>query len=436
MVSNNENSKFNFENNSTTIYEPLEDSIFLSKFVKKLSFGKVLDMGTGSGIQGLTVLKYKSITQVTFVDINNHAIKTLKSKIHKEDSEYREFENKCRFIHSNLYESIDKKEKFDTIIFNPPYLPEEELDDEKLITTGGIIGFEIIERFLAQTKEYLNHGSIILLLFSSLTNKLKVDEIIKKLGYERNLLGVEKLFMEKLFVYRVTRKPESTTHKGRRGIVEIRTLTKEELNEISKNKLENNTYLEFNKRNNNSKFAIKMPISSISPVNLKHEAKILSIINKKNLGPKLIDYNDNEKKLIIEYVEGIMLEEFVKIHSKKEILEVIYQIINQCSTMDTLKISKLELTRPHKHVIIRKNIGHDTKDNMYNVVMIDFERAKITDKPKNVTQIMQFLTGKYFNELLKTKNIIIDSSKISEITKKYKKDYNRKHILDLILSIR
>lgn len=39
------------------IYEPEEDSYLLEKYVKKLAKGKVLDLGTGSGIQALAAKK-------------------------------------------------------------------------------------------------------------------------------------------------------------------------------------------------------------------------------------------------------------------------------------------------------------------------------------------------------------------------------------------
>ena len=47
-------------------------------------------------------------------------------------------------MHSDLFSNI--KGKFNTIIFNPPYLPEDEFKDKSL--DGGKKGYEIIEKFL------------------------------------------------------------------------------------------------------------------------------------------------------------------------------------------------------------------------------------------------------------------------------------------------
>ena len=91
------------------IYEPSEDSYLLAKYVDKFSKGKVLDLGTGSGIQAETALKHTK--EVLATDISKEAVKFVKKK-----------GIKARI--SDLFSNIN--EKFDLIIFNPPYLPREK----------------------------------------------------------------------------------------------------------------------------------------------------------------------------------------------------------------------------------------------------------------------------------------------------------------------
>jgi methylase of polypeptide subunit release factors len=43
------------------IYEPQEDSFLLQKVLKEYAFGRVLDMGTGSGIQALTAMRFPNV---------------------------------------------------------------------------------------------------------------------------------------------------------------------------------------------------------------------------------------------------------------------------------------------------------------------------------------------------------------------------------------
>lgn len=164
------------------IYEPQEDSFLLEKYVKKYASGKVLDMGTGSGIQAKAALR--KTKDVLAVDINEEAVKKLKN---------------ARV--SDLFSNV--KGKFDLIIFNPPYLPEEKKEDKKtrLVTTGGKKGYEMIERFLKDAKKHLNKNGKILIVFSSLTNKEKIDSLIKKYSFKFELLEEKKMFFEKLYVY-------------------------------------------------------------------------------------------------------------------------------------------------------------------------------------------------------------------------------------------
>ena len=91
--------------------------------------------------------------------------------------------------------------------------------------------------------------------------------------------------------------------------------------------------------------------------------------------------------------------------------------------MDELGINKFEMHHPLKHIIIEKNTP----------VLIDFERCRHTDDPKNVSQFCDFLISKTFNELLATKDILIKKENMIELAKNYKKNRNKKSF-ELILS--
>ncbi len=172
------------------IYEPSEDSFLLSKYVAKFARGKVLDMGSGSGIQAEAALN--SAENILAVDIDKEAVMLIRKK-------------RIKAKVSDLFSKIN--EKFDLIIFNPPYLPDEESEDKesKKITTGGRYGHEILERFFSNVERYLNKNGRILIVFSSLTNKNKVNKIIKKNNFKFKLLESKKLFFEVLYCYLIFR---------------------------------------------------------------------------------------------------------------------------------------------------------------------------------------------------------------------------------------
>jgi release factor glutamine methyltransferase len=165
------------------VYAPQEDSYLLKEWVEKLAAGKVLDIGTGSGIQAIAASK--KAEKVVAVDIDSEAA------VHAKNVEFRK---------GNLFEPIKKSEQFDLIVFNPPYLPEDGYDKEA-DTTGGKHGWETIEKFLKQAKVHLNKNGKILLVFSSFTNEKKVLEIAREEGYKYKLLDKKHISFEDIFVY-------------------------------------------------------------------------------------------------------------------------------------------------------------------------------------------------------------------------------------------
>ena len=168
-------------------YEPSEDSFLLGKYVSKFSKGRVLEIGVGSGY--LMEIALKKNKNVFGVDIDDDAVKFCKNK-------------KLNIVKSDLFSNV--KGKFDFIIFNPPYLPEDEIKDKDLI--GGKHGWEIIEKFFSEVGKHLNKNGEILIVFSNLTDKSKVDKIVLKNGFKFELLEEKSVgLMERLFVYKVHR---------------------------------------------------------------------------------------------------------------------------------------------------------------------------------------------------------------------------------------
>jgi len=243
-------------------YEPREDSYLLAGAVKNYAFGKVLDVGTGSGIQAATALKNKRVASVIATDVDKNCVANIKNR-------------KIRFIHSDLFERIPKQ-KFDTIIFNPPYLPQDKgIKDVTLY--GGKKGYEIIERFLRGCKEYLSNNGFVLLLFSSFSNRNKINEIIAENVLEQEEVSRQQLPMfETLYVYKIKKswllqKLEKLKviniekfATGKRGIIYVGEL-------------------------NNKKVAVKAKNpDSLAKNTIENEIKWLKVLNKKGIGPKLI----------------------------------------------------------------------------------------------------------------------------------------------------
>tara|TARA_Y100000310_G_C20625976_1_gene785901 strand:- start:683 stop:1198 length:516 start_codon:yes stop_codon:yes gene_type:complete len=166
------------------IYEPAEDSYLLQKEVRKFAIGRVLDVGCGSGIQGMTALG--TADSVLLVDINEECVDYCKKK-------------GLDAVQSDLFENV--KGKFDLIIFNPPYLPKDSREDEEsaLSTTGGEKGNEVLIKFLKEVRTYLEEDGKVLIVVSSLTPD--VEKLIKERSFKFKVLSQEKVDFEMLSVY-------------------------------------------------------------------------------------------------------------------------------------------------------------------------------------------------------------------------------------------
>jgi release factor glutamine methyltransferase len=172
------------------VYEPSDDSFLLEKYVRKLSRGAVLDIGTGSGIQAMAAAERAD--SVTAVDISQEAIDICKKK----------YPN-IIFLRSDLFSAFEgQKIKFDTIIFNAPYLPNDDIYKDKALD-GGRKGYETIVRFLGQAKNFLAKDGLILLIFSSFTSKKKVDEEIIKNGFDLEELERTHISFEDIYCYKL-----------------------------------------------------------------------------------------------------------------------------------------------------------------------------------------------------------------------------------------
>ncbi len=185
------------------IYEPREDSLLLQKYVNKYAKGSVLDMGAGSGIQAETALQNTS--DVLAADIDQEVISHIKKK-------------NIPVVHSDLFSKVPKK-KFDLIIFNPPYLPEDKREkfEDSVALTGGKYGYEILERFFSQAKDFLKPQGKILIVFSTITGD--IEFILSQYGYSFKKLDEQSFFFEKIFVYLI----EPKVINNRKGIKHTET---------------------------------------------------------------------------------------------------------------------------------------------------------------------------------------------------------------------
>jgi len=187
---------------SKGVYEPAEDTFLLISALQKsdLKNKTVLEIGTGSGIIALFAARFAK--SVLAVDINPEAIKYA-----KENAAQNKIKN-IEILQSDLFENV--KQKFDIIVFNPPYLPDEPLTAD-IALDGGPDGRKIIERFLRDVPKFLNPQGRILLLESSLSHYEKTLQHFEKIGFNAKIVAKEKFDWEALVVIEIknTKSPQT-----------------------------------------------------------------------------------------------------------------------------------------------------------------------------------------------------------------------------------
>ncbi len=168
------------------VYRPREDTKLMAKAVEEHAFGRVLDMGTGTGALGIVAAK--NGCDVTFADKNASAVECAKSNAELNGAA-------GKFVVSDLFASI--RGRFDTVIFNPPYLLSSSVPSDPGLAQleGGVHGREIIDRFLDEYALHVEPKHKVLLLESSLNG---YEHDVAKLGAK--VIGKAHYFFEDLVV--------------------------------------------------------------------------------------------------------------------------------------------------------------------------------------------------------------------------------------------
>ena len=153
------------------------------KIAKKINAKKILDLCTGSGAIAVALAKYIKNSEITAVDISKNAL-----NIAKLNAKNNEVEEKIIFIQSDLFKNV-KKEKYDIIVSNPPYIKKDilkKLDREvqkepEIALDGGYDGLDFYRKIINMADEYLKfHGYLCFEI--GYDQKEEVEELIKEQG--------------------------------------------------------------------------------------------------------------------------------------------------------------------------------------------------------------------------------------------------------------
>jgi release factor glutamine methyltransferase len=186
-------------NGGATTYEPREDSFLMLEALAESSLHglRILDMGTGSGI--LAAYCARRGADVTASDIDIEAIRALQLTSDRMGIS-------IKLVTCDLFSKIH--ERFDIIVFNPPYLPSSTIGDRT--TDGGKGGTEVISRFLSELAQHLVENGRGALVISSLNDPERLMMRHPDLSFK--ILRERSLFFERLCVLEATARQASSVH--------------------------------------------------------------------------------------------------------------------------------------------------------------------------------------------------------------------------------
>ncbi|MCW4033534.1 MAG: serine/threonine protein kinase [Candidatus Bathyarchaeota archaeon] len=158
---------------------------------------------------------------------------------------------------------------------------------------------------------------------------------------------------------------------------------------------------------------------------MSFEGKMLKMVNRLKIGPKLLNLSDNF--ILMENIEGNLLPLWISEKSERKKLrsrKVLNKLLYDCFKLDIHKLDHGELSNASRHIIVK---GDDTP------VLLDFESSSCHRKPKNVQCICHYLflrsrISKSINEILE----IDDTGLLIETLRIYKKNQNRKNFKKIL----
>ena len=152
---------------------------------------EVLDMGTGSGV--CAVFAARHARRVVAVDINPAAVRCATLNVLMNQLEHR-----IEVREGDLFAPV-AGERFDLILFNPPFVQGAPRDDRDRAWRGT----DVVERFAAGLRGHLKPGAAALVLLSTFGDAPLFLEEFRKQALEVVLLAERAFVNERLALFRL-----------------------------------------------------------------------------------------------------------------------------------------------------------------------------------------------------------------------------------------
>ncbi len=183
-----------FEN----VYEPSDDTwLLIDALAEANPSGRVgVDLGSGTGVVGLVMLKNMISEVNVFIDINPYAVLNTMYNLYLNRLDHRGL-----VVQGDVNTPLLKQGVADIVVANPPYLPGEKIEDivDRALLAGPQ-GFEAIAEFIKFSSRVLRMNGLLFLVYSSLSNPEVVKNLIVENCFRVLKTWVKHVFFEDIFV--------------------------------------------------------------------------------------------------------------------------------------------------------------------------------------------------------------------------------------------
>ena len=207
--------KKEFELNDDTL-DPRSDSetlieLTLEQFRDKLQFLKILDLGSGTGCLGLSLLDEYPKSEASFFDISLQSLQMVKKNAHNlglsKRSKYINLSWKTNDWDIELL-TIENNIKYDVIVSNPPYISTDIIKtlkkevkkyDPFVALNGGKDGLDAYRSIIPKLRNIVKlHGKIFLEIGKGqeiFVTSIAEENGLSLKGYKKDLSGATRVLM-------------------------------------------------------------------------------------------------------------------------------------------------------------------------------------------------------------------------------------------------